>query len=466
MKWKPVILHPSAYAGLVILLLGLIIFFSDKGQIAGDGVPRWEALTALMSEHRLTADKYSIVQPLLAVPLFLIGETWERADSLFSDEEKALPSETRAFERNKIIVQRFNKFIIWGIAIWWYGMLQQWYALTPKQAAWATLFLLFGSFLIPHARDFYSECLWTALSLVLLALLSALWNQPFQRGKFALLVLCLALLIPLNPVLSFVCAGILVCLLGLKLWQSFRMNSLAVVKRCFAPEILALLIGLCVGTLLCLLENVLRRGHVLNFGYGTEGFSTPWLYGLAGQLFSPSRGLVFFIPTFFCGCALLSGQLLKTREEFFLLLTLLYSALLVGIYSTWWAWHGGLYWGPRFLLPLSVFGILYWILVVKKIWRKSGRLVHGVLTALVFLSYSVYKAGVAVNHRYLGQCLAIDPASDACFWKIQFLPYVAWLNSADLMRMLTHRSTVVELAGIMLMALLTSFTTSREPYGV
>ena len=466
MKRKILILPTSVYSWLVILLLFLIIFFSDKGQITGDGVPRWEALTALMAEHRLTADKYSLVQPLLAVPLFLIGEGWERTELVFSDNDKTLSSEMPQFKQARKLVQRFNKFVIWSIAIWCYALLQQWYSLTPKQASWGTVFLLFGSFLIPHARDFYSECLWTALSLASLYLLSGVWNQPFQkgqRGKYMLLVLCVSLLIPLNPVLVFVFVGIMVCLLGIKVWQHIQTKTKATIETYLTSEILAILIALCAGTLFCLAGNALRHGHVLDFGYGSEGFSTAWLHGLAGQLFSPSRGLVFFIPTFFCGFALLSKQFLKTREEFFLFLTLLYAGLLLVVYSKWWAWHGGLYWGPRFLLPLSVFGALYWILIVKKIWQKTGRFVQIGLVGLAILSYLVYKNGVAINHRYLAQCLALDSASDTCFWKMQFLPYMSLFSGEDLIRMLTHRSTVVEVVGIVLMGLLTGFTTVRKP---
>jgi hypothetical protein len=142
-----------------------------------------------------------------------------------------------------------------------------------------------------------------------------------------------------------------------------------------------------------------------------------------------------------------------------LFLTFLYSGLLLAVYAKWWAWHGGLYWGPRFLLPVSVFGAVYWIVLVKTIWRNAGRPVRIVLIILAILSYIVYKNGAAINHRYLAQCLALDSASDTCFWKVLFLPYTSLFSSDDLIRMLTHRSTLVELGGIALMGALTGLTT-------
>jgi len=66
-------LSPRWFAIIFFLIVAVALLTSDKGQIAGDGIKRWEALDALMSDHELTSDKYSIVQPLFAVPLYIAG---------------------------------------------------------------------------------------------------------------------------------------------------------------------------------------------------------------------------------------------------------------------------------------------------------------------------------------------------------------------------------------------------------
>lgn len=466
MKHRHVIVSPRWHTALVLGILVLIIFFSDKGHISGDGDVRWNALTALMEERRLTSDKYSIVQPLVAVPLYLIGDLWGSIETRFQQKTAALEREAQKRHRIKGIVQRFNKIIILGIAVWWYFLLQRLYMFTSKQAAWATIFLLFGSFLIPHARDFYSECLWTALCILILSLSSRLCLQSsytLQWTTWGMLIACSSIVIPLNPVLLLVLAGLTLLFVVKNIWRYTQQRGiLHALKAYFTPDVTALLIGMVVGSFLCLAENVMRRGHPLNFGYGGEGFSTPFWYGLAGQLFSPTRGVLFFIPTFFCGAVLLFRRFSKGAAQNFIILSLLYSGLLVLVYSTWWAWHGGLYWGPRFFLPLSVFGALYWVLLVKNSWHQVGWFPKILLTMVAILSYAVYKTGAGINHRYLAQCLALEPSSDLCFWNMQFLPYVSWVNVEDILRMASHRSTGVEVGGMLLMGTLTGFVDIRQ----
>lgn len=460
MKYRHVIISPGWYAAFVLSIVFLIIFFSDKGHISGDGDVRWNALANLMEAGQLTADKYSLVQPLIAVPLYLIGDLWGRIEGQFQQEIAPPDREAQRLLRIKKVVRRFNKIVIWGIAIWWYFLLQRLYLFTARQAAWGTIFLLFGSFLIPYARDFYSECLWTALSFVSLSLISRSWQQASHtlRGTArGTLIVCSAIIIPLNPVLLFVLAGLTMSLIVRNVWQYIQQRGITGYLNAYlTPDVTALLIAMVAGSVLCLTENTVRRGHPLNFGYAGEGFNMPFWYGLAGHLFSPTRGILFFIPTFFCGVVLLSERFLKGAPQNFIILSLVYSGLLVLVYSTWWAWHGGLYWGPRFFLPLSVFGILYWILLVKQMWHRIGWIPKIGFIVLVILSYAVYKTGVGINHRYLAQCLALHPSSDECFWKLQFLPYVSWLNAEDVLRMLRHRSNGVEIGGLLLMGLLTS----------
>lgn len=98
--------------------------------------------------------------------------------------------------------------------------------------------------------------------------------------------------------------------------------------------------------------NWQRWGSPFDFGYhhGHERFNTSPLVGLLGLLLSPGKGLLWHAPALLllplCGRSLWH----RGGAEVALLggITLTY----LGIYSGWYDWHGGLAWGPRFLIPL------------------------------------------------------------------------------------------------------------------
>lgn len=459
------------YSKLFILLLMLIIFFSDNGQISGDGTLRWEALRELMDNHHLTPDKYSIIQPLAAAPLFVIGDLYVKAKRLFRQGESTDVDSAYRLKIIKGVVQRFNKFIILFIALWFYRYLKKGLAWSRERASLATLFLLWGSLLIPHARDFYSECLWTGLSLAALTIWSSIWGLSGRRiPKFTIIsfIIITSLLIPLNPTLVIVLGGMAVIISLGRLWISRRPGKTLNLGTVLKPDMLLLTVSISAGILLCFLENYLRRGRVTDFGYTGEGFTVPFASGFFGLLISPTRGILFFIPTFFCGFWLLFDRDILNKNEsnkVFILLSLLYSAILPCAYAKWHTWHGGWYWGPRFLLPLSILGSLYYVILLKEKWKTSRHAVKSLLLSLGVCSFLVYKVGTTINQSHLLDCLRLNPQNElSYFWSFRFLPYASYLNKKDLSELLWHRSTVVELIGIILFLILIQFSQrSKSP---
>src|SRR5260370_10876864 len=112
-------------------------------------------------------------------------------------------------------------------------------------------------------------------------------------------------------------------------------------------------------------EAWIRRGSTLNAGdqndagyrnlmpySGEPGFSYPIFFGLLSILFSFGKGLFFFAP----GLLLpVRSKLLKLQQEIKLDLYAVYTlwiSFLVGlvlVYSHWWAWYGGGFFGTSFL---------------------------------------------------------------------------------------------------------------------
>lgn len=121
----------------------------------------------------------------------------------------------------------------------------------------------------------------------------------------------------------------------------------------FKTRRLRYILAIVAAAALILAENWIRRGSPLNGGYVNQSFSTPFFFGLISILFSFGKGLVFFTP----GLLLPVGRkLLKLRDEtqfdVFSMYALWFCFVIgmVLIYSPWWAWDGGWFWGPRFFL--------------------------------------------------------------------------------------------------------------------
>jgi hypothetical protein len=431
---------PRAFPALFLFLVAAVLLFSDKGGIGGDAEIRFRALEAMAERGELTAERYSVVQPLLATPLYYLGSTVASLRGVRPEDVAGRRETIRQF------VGRFGKLVAFGISAWLFVQLRRRYGFSQGEAGAGTLFLLFGSLLIPHAVDFYSEPLWTFLSLVALGALADEVATPeadverrWPRRTFLLVSAALAVL--LAPVLAPILAAT-----GL---------TASLLSRPRRPLLFFLAsAGAGLGLLLVLGENVFRRGAALDFGYAGEGFTTPFIHGLLGMLAAPARGLLFFVPA-----ALLLPLAARRQEERgrdpLLALGTVFSLLLVMAYANWHAWHGATYWGPRFLLPVSVLGALALVIVVRRSWRDSKAGTKAALASLALVSYAVYKSGAAVRMNRLLPCILARPEGDeTCFWLWEHHPLAPWLDLPGLRDIVSHRSTAVEVGALLLFALL------------
>jgi hypothetical protein len=111
------------------------------------------------------------------------------------------------------------------------------------------------------------------------------------------------------------------------------------------------------------LYNFAVAGNVLG-GYGLIGkaafFNHALLPGVAGLLFSPTRGLLVFSP-FLLFLVLVGRSLPRSREERFLTVAMIAAvAIQIMVYAKA-DWRGGLSWGPRYMTDFLPF--LMWMLV-------------------------------------------------------------------------------------------------------
>lgn len=181
--------------------------------------------------------------------------------------------------------------------------------------------------------------------------------------------------------------------------------------------LLAFALPLVAAGLFLLWYNLARFGDLWTTGYhfeSGEGFTTPLLQGLWGLLLSPYRGVFWHTPLLLLAAISWRSFIRRHPGEGWLI-TLL-ALTLVLLYSRWWMWWGGFAWGPRFLVPLTPFGVLllapmvasggFYIPVVHPPWRRRPRFRLPRLTpkgwlflSLTLLSLVVQLLAVTVNYE-------------------------------------------------------------------
>src|SRR5206468_4886727 len=113
------------------------------------------------------------------------------------------------------------------------------------------------------------------------------------------------------------------------------------------------------------IESWVRRGSPLVSGYdgnagaqtvlpysGRPGFSYPLFFGVLSILLSFGKGLLFFAPGLLLPVAADAADVPARLRQCYQY-CLLFLVGLVIAYAKWWAWYGGFFWGPRFLLFAS-----------------------------------------------------------------------------------------------------------------
>lgn len=150
------------------------------------------------------------------------------------------------------------------------------------------------------------------------------------------------------------------------------------------------------GVLGLLVHNVIRSGDPLRFGYGGQGFDTPLYEGVFGLLLSPGKSIFLYAPPLVLSVIYFPQFLREVRP---LALALLMSTLIALVfYGSWWAWHGGWSWSPRFLVPL----IPLWCVPLGYALKNGGWRTRFALVLLALAGFFINGAAVItdVNRHY------------------------------------------------------------------
>jgi len=330
---------------------------------------RFAQISALLEHGTMPNMKYSIVGPAFSIPFWLVGKLYQ--------------SSIWWCERYNLILFAFGLLFL-------YLLLHKY--VERRLLHTFLLLLVVASMFGNHITNYYSEvfsALCVGIGIIAVTVGPAL-------GGWCAIVLGV---VNAPATLLGLC-----CMVGKRIYDEKRLRyALAIIA------VVALIVA----------ESWIRRGSPFSTGYGKElGFSSPFI-GLLSVLFSFGKGLIFFAPGLILPVrsTILSWQREKKVEIY--QTYLLWICFLVGmilVYSSWWAWYGGWFWGPRFFLFASI--PASFALAVRLRHAATSSLGLNLLTALIFLlSVWVGIEGAVFDQKSLqGTCTR---SMDACLYQPQ-----------------------------------------------
>lgn len=361
----------------VLLCAGIaIVLATFTAGIHSDGKARFDAMRDLM-QGEVPPFKYSLVQPAVTMVLVYAGRF------LY------IGSWTVATYFNIVV------FLVFALPIWL--KLEKLYS--PRLATRALLLLLCASMLPFHLRHYYGE---------VLSAMAITTGFLYARDRPVWAVISLVIGVANTPAL-LVPVGL---------------AALVLIRQ--AP---AVMMGTAAAALLIAVELYVKfegfnspyladteKGYRTVMPYsGLPGFSYPLFFGVLSVLFSFGKGLVWFVPgllTLFDRTVVQQLRLFRTRAGWALAA---FSVSIVLVYSKWWAWYGGDFWGPRFFLILSLPASLALAMATISPATKARM---GLALLVLTLSVWVGINGAVFGQQSMDMCWANDYALEFMCWYV------------------------------------------------
>lgn len=390
----------------ILIAVGLVLLaFTPKPAMQGDGLARYWGLVELLERQQLSEMPYSLIGPLFAAPLWLVG---------------------RWYGDPQLVVGHYNVLLFALSLVAIHLLLRR--RMDPRLLRRFVLFLIAGSMIAAHVQDFYGEVFTTTtVGVGLLAATLPGTSRPTRLAGWIGVVLGIA-----NTPVTVVAIGLVVGVLCLR---TRRARYLSV------PLAAAVLI---------LGEAWLRFGDPLHGSYanssggptvmpysGAPGFSYPFLLGVVAILFSFGKGLLWFTPGLFLPARRRlweeSGPAGAGVRSVWLLWTVFVAGLVL-VYASWWSWYGGMYWGPRFFL----FAILPAGLALAVCQRSERARAWTHLATLAAVALSVWGAANSLVYGQLRPLICYQDnwrLEALCHFTPEFSPlWVPIMESAALTR--------------------------------
>jgi len=368
----------SALVGRLVLAaaLGMLFLVLPHG-LFGDDLQRFDDLEALLHRGELSDSRYSLVMPLLSSPLVLIGHVVGSPEG-FAARFNVVVVAVGLLVAARLLRGRIDRALFFRFA----------------------LVLLFASLLTNRLRDYNAE--------VLTATLVSVGAVAIAAGRR-------------------VVAGWAAIVVGVVNTPA-ALAGLALVAggEAVRTRRLRFLLPIVVAAALVASEAWIRRGSPFTTGYeddhgvrtilpysGRPGFSYPFVLGIAALLFSFGRGLLFFAPGLAFWLSTRTRSLAAGHRRVVVLL-LLFLVGLVLVYARWWAWYGGLAWGPRFFVVAAVPASFLLALRLGDVGRSAAA--DAITLGVLALSAWVGAAGALADPTDLSFCARDDYALESLCW--------------------------------------------------
>lgn len=346
------------------------IMFRTVQSIADNGSFAIEPLMGFATKKGIDGKEYAqygIGQPILSVPLynlgkFALGKVSDSFKERFVIDTTQYHNGTPDEYFIRFFVSLFNQIIgaLMCVLIFSFCFL-----LTKEKIPSLIITALYGlgTLAFPHSKTFFSEPLATMMILSSLYFIEK-WNVKNRNG-YLFVSACFLGYAVLTRVDSVVSVPAVFLLLALRLFKidDWKLENLSIkIKNSLSDKniyknLIIFFIPLIVCAGIYLLINKLRFGAFMKTAYGdqSEGinFSTPFLMGAYGYLFSIGKGLFFFSPPLILFLFAIKKFMKKYWQVGIAFLTLI--ILNFVFHSKWQNWAGGWCWGPRHIFVIHAF---------------------------------------------------------------------------------------------------------------
>ena len=306
------------------VMLKLAWALAEHGKI---GFPCEERLpNAPPGRNGLCYSKYGLGQSLSLLPFYLIGRN---LCFLFSKGNPVIMGKWFADRANSL----FTALTAVLVGLWAFKLFSN-----LEVAVALSLIYSLATMAWPYAKFNFNQPL---ITLCLTGGFYALWN--YKRK------LSMALLSGVAFGWGFLTriSDIIVLPWALLLWAYLRGQNLHFWAW---STIILIAVALTVG------YNLYAFGNPMG-GYLGEKWSTPLFVGLYGLLMSSGKSLFLFVPIAFLFPQALTRFFKSGKRLEAVICGGLLATYLV-FYASFWTWHGGWSWGPRFLVPTMPFLVL------------------------------------------------------------------------------------------------------------
>jgi hypothetical protein len=409
--------------------LGLIFYVSVicSGHfyaVFPDGAFRIELTHHIVTEGSLVTSvgpvKYAPLQSLIMAPFYAAGYYFGVMTDAASQNLQKIG--------DLFTFYLFLPIVISSLCVVYFGIIKK-MGVDDNVSLLSTFLLFWATFLLPYGGGLYSEPL---SALLLLISFYYFYTAPAtsyvsnNRKNF----LCLGLLI-LN---GFIFVVYFALMMAYVIWASrVRRNDSSEAWRVTLEGSLILMVSVA----MFLSYNYYRYGEFFNFGYQGEGFTGNWLVGMYGLMFSSGKGLLVFSPlTLLCILYfILKNHQMESWQRYVVGTSLISFVCYWLIYSRWDAWHGGMCWGPRFLLPFVPLIHLMFPMLLKSISSGNKAFRVGLVLAVAWavgvnlLNYldpfaSVPSDAMTVTAKEFGQRFLIP--EESVVFKVWNIGILSW----------------------------------------